>query len=95
MWNSSAAYMSGILLQGAGVVISLIMLKSNDFSKVTAYSGLLANGLDLVQHIIHPFAPPASAIISSIMGLFYLVWFPMLGWDLLRLGFADSNGKPG
>ncbi len=29
MWNSSSAYMAGILLQGAGVIISVIMLRSN------------------------------------------------------------------
>ena len=95
MWHSSGAYMSGILLQGSGVIISTIMLKSKDFSKVTAYSGLLANGLDLLQHIIHPFAPSTSVNISMIMGPFYLIWFPMLGWDLLRLGKGGSNWKAG
>jgi hypothetical protein len=91
MWNSSGAYMSGILLQGAGVIISVIMLGSKDFSKVTAWSGLLGNGLDLAQHILHPLAPSVSATISMIMGPFYLVWFTMLGRDLLRLGYRDSK----
>lgn len=86
MWHSSAAYMGGILLQGAGVMISLIMRRSRDFSKVTAYSGLLGNGLDLVQHVLHPFLPGVSAVIQMVMGLFYFVWYPMLGRDLLRLG---------
>ncbi len=85
MWNSSGAYMGGILLQGSGVMISIIMLRSKDFSKVTAYSGLLGNGFDLIQHIIHPFAPSISVFIMMFMGLFYFVWFPMLGRDLLRL----------
>jgi hypothetical protein len=39
MWNSSGAYMSGILLQGAGIIISVVMLCSKNFSKVTAYAG--------------------------------------------------------
>lgn len=86
MWHSSGAYMSGILLQGAGVMISVIMLRSKDFSKVTAYAGLLANGFDLAQHILHPFAPSISAIIIMAAGPFYLVWFPMLARDLFRLG---------
>lgn len=88
MWHSSGAYMGGILLQGAGVIISVIMLRSKDFSKVTAYAGLLGNALDLAQHIIHPFAPSLSGIIMSFMGVFYLIWFPMLGRDLIRLGRA-------
>jgi hypothetical protein len=86
MWNGTAAYMGGILLQGSGVMISLIMLRSKDFSKVTAYSGLLGNALDLIQHLLHPFVPTISTPIAMFMGLFYFVWFPMLGRDLLRLG---------
>jgi len=89
MWHSSGAYMSGILLQGAGVIISVIMLRSKDFSKVTAYAGLIGNGLDLIQHILHPFTPSVSAFIVMFMGVFYLVWFPMLGRDLLRLGRSN------
>ncbi len=91
MWHSSAAYMSGILLQGSGVMISAIMLRSDDFHKVTAYSGLLGNGLDLIQHIIHPFAPEASAAIQMVMGLGYFVWYPMLAWDFFRLAKAQSK----
>jgi hypothetical protein len=85
MWSGTAAYMGGILLQGSGVMISAIMLRSNDFHKVTAYSGLLGNAFDLTQHILHPFLPSVSASISMFMGLFYFVWFPMLAWDLWRL----------
>lgn len=85
MWNSSAAYTGGILLQGSGVMISLIMLRSKDFSKVTAYAGLLGNGFDLIQHILHPFAPSISAPIQMFMGIFYFVWFPMLARDFFRL----------
>jgi hypothetical protein len=91
MWNGTAAYMGGILLQGSGVLISLIMMRSKDFSKATAYSGLLGNGLDLIQHLLHPFAPLISASIGMFMGLFYFVWFPMLGRDLLRLGRKKSS----
>ena len=92
MWNSTGAYMSGVLLQGAGVMISVIMLRSTDFAKVTAYAGLIANAVDLTQHVIHPFAPTMSAALTTVMGPFYLVWFPMLGRDLLRLGRGASKG---
>jgi len=85
MWHGTAAYMGGILLQGSGVMISVIMLRSRDFSKVTACAGLLGNGFDLLQHVLHPFAPSVSAFISMFMGLFYFVWFPMLARDLWRL----------
>lgn len=90
MWNSSAAYMGGMLLQGAGVMISIIMLRSKDFSKVTAYTGLLGNGFDLIQHILHPFAPAIAAPIQMFMGIFYFVWFPMLARDFFKLA-KESN----
>jgi len=86
MWNGTAAYMGGILLQGSGVMISVIMLRSREFSKVTAIAGLLGNALDLTQHLLHPFAPSLSAPIQIMMGAFYLVWFPMLARDFFRLG---------
>jgi hypothetical protein len=89
MWNSTAAYMGGILLQGSGMMISVIMLRSKDFSKVTAYSGLLGNGLDFVQHVLHISLPSVSSVIAMFMGVFYFVWFPMLAWDLFKL--ARSN----
>ena len=85
MWNSTAGYLGGILLQGPGVILSILMLRNKDFSKVTAISGLLGNGLDLIQHLLHPFIPEIAGLIQPIMGIFYLVWFPLLARDFLRL----------
>lgn len=91
MWHSSGAYMSGFLLQGTGVLISTVMLRSPHFSRVTALSGLIGNGLDLVQHLIHPFLPEVSTVIALVMGVFYLVWFPALGRDLIRISGKTSR----
>jgi hypothetical protein len=93
MWHSSGAYVSGILLQGSGVMISVIMLRSRDFSKVTAYAGILANGFDLIQHVLHPFAPEVSGFIAMFMGVFYFVWFPMLARDFIRLARGVSKAQ--
>jgi hypothetical protein len=89
-WNSSGSYMTGILLQGSGVIISLVMLRSKDFSKVTAISGLLGNAFDLAQHLIHPFAPSISSFFSMFM-VVYFVWYPMLARDLFRLAKAQTK----
>jgi hypothetical protein len=86
MWNSSGGFLAGILLQGGSVLISVVMLRSKDFSKVTAYAGMLANGFDLAQHMITPFAPSIGTIILMVASPFYLVWFPSLGRDLYKLG---------
>lgn len=84
-WHSSGSYMAGILLQGGGVLMSLVMWRSNDFSKVTAGSGFLGNAFDLAQHLCHPFAPDISAFLAMFM-VFYFAWYPMLARDLFRLG---------
>ena len=91
MWNSTAGFMAGILLQGAGVLISVVMLRSKIFSKVTAYAGILANGFDLAQHLIHPFVPSIASILLMIAGPFYLLWFPFLGRDLFKLGRLEKK----
>ncbi|MFA6508298.1 MAG: DUF4386 family protein [Treponemataceae bacterium] len=84
MWHSSAAYFCGIFMQGSGVLISLIMLKSKKFSRITAYSGIWGNGFDLAQHLIHLAFPSAAGILLKIAGPGYLVWYIFLGLDLLR-----------
>jgi len=94
LWNASAGYFGGFLLQGAGVAFSLLMLRSDRFHRLTAWSGLLGNGSDLVQHAIHPFMPAAASAIAIGMGLVYLVWYPMLAWDFARLGRVE-HAPPG
>ena len=84
-WFSTGSYMAGLLLQGGGIIISVVMLRSRDFSKVTAISGLVANSLDLLQHLLHPFAPSIATPIQMFMGIFYLIWFPMLARDFFML----------
>jgi len=90
MWNSTAGFLAGIFMQGGFVFISLVMLRSKGFSKVTAYSGILSNGLDLIHVPLALFAPGLAATILGIGGVFYLVWFPLLGRDLYKLGRDDS-----
>ncbi len=85
MWHTSAGFLAGLFMQGGFAFISLIMLQDKTFSGVTAYSGLLANGLDFIHVPLMLFAPSLGAIILAIGGIFYLIWFPMLGRDLIRL----------
>jgi hypothetical protein len=86
MWNSTAGFISGIFLQGATTLISVLMLRSKVFSKVTAWVGILAHGLDLVHILLMVFAPPAGVILMAISGSLYPVWFTLLGRRLLLLG---------
>ena len=86
MWNTSAGFLAGLFMQGGFAFISFVMLRSKSFSKWTAYSGLVSNGLDFIHVPLMLFAPALAATVLSIGGIFYLVWFPLLGRDLYSLG---------
>lgn len=86
MWNSTTGFFSGILLQGSGVLISFIMLKSNKFRKLTAYAGIWGNGFDLIQHLLHYLMPAFANVLLMISGIGYFIWFLFLGLDLLKIG---------
>jgi hypothetical protein len=86
MWHSSAGFFAGIFMQGGFVFISFVMLRSPGFSKWTAYTGILSNGLDFLHVFVGLFAPGLAYTLLAIGGVFYLIWFPLLGWDLIRLG---------
>jgi len=88
-WSSSSSYITGILLQGSGVMISIVMLKSVEFSKITAITGIAGNSFDLLQHLLAPFTTGISEYLSFAM-ILYLVWYPMLARDLFRL--AKNQG---
>ena len=72
-------------------MISVVMLQSDKFSKITAFAGILANGFDLVHHIIIGFLPTVGEILGITGGMIYLVWFPLLGRDLFRCGRHKSG----
>ncbi len=86
MWHSTGAFLSGIFLQCALTLISVLMLRSGVFSPATAWVGILAHGLDLVHVLIMPFAPVAGAWLLIVFGTLYPVWFFMVGRRLLQLG---------
>lgn len=87
-WNSTGSYISGILLQGGGIMISVVMLKSESFSNITAAAGLTGNAFDLLQHLVSPFAPQVTEYLSFVM-IAYLIWYPMLARDLFRLSKTE------
>lgn len=84
-WHHTGAMTGGILMLVAVILISVVMLKSESFSKWTAYFGILTHGLDLLRVLVSFFFPDASVFIMAVAGLLYLVWFPLLARDLFRL----------
>jgi fumarate reductase subunit D len=87
----------------AGLILSVIMLRSKTFSKATAWVGIL--GLGLLEASM-PFAGytttgPTTAAVSTIIavtyiggGLLSLVWYILVGLRLLKLGQPEGKAHP-
>lgn len=74
-------------LMGAGLVISVVMLRSNIFKKVTAYMGILASVLLLVGDFSAGI--PHLNIIATLFGIGYVLlmtWFFLIARRLFQLG---------
>jgi len=68
IWHSTSAIVGGVLLQCGAVLISVVMLRSNVFSRTTAWLGIVMNGLDLAHIACGLFLPAAGFILLSIAG---------------------------
>jgi hypothetical protein len=75
-------------MQGGFVFISIVMLRGTTFGRATAWTGILANGLDWLHVVIGLVAASPAELLLMGAGLFYLAWFPLLGRDLWRAGSA-------
>lgn len=91
MWRSSGALMGAILIEGAAVLISVVMLKGSLFTRATAYAGILTHGIELLRIPVGLFSAGAANILMILAGPIYLIWFPLLGRDLLRVGTRSHN----
>ena len=82
---TKSAGRSGVM--GAGLVISIIMLRGNIFNKVTAYMGLLSSALllfgDISEGITHSYV---IAILTGIGYVLLIVWFFLIAKSLFQRG---------
>lgn len=83
---STGGLLAGVFLQGGMVVFFIVMLKHNLLHKITAVAGLMANGLDFIHIFIGVASPSLGFAVVALGGLFYVIWYPALAWDLLQTG---------
>jgi hypothetical protein len=91
LWHGSGAIIGGLILQTSLLIISLIMLSSRAFSKLTAWLGILTHGLDMLHILVAFFLPVGGVALMMIAGPLYLVWFPLLARDFFRLGWSTPG----
>ena len=86
IYNGTAFKLSYVFQAVAGITISVVMLCSNIFSRVTAYVGIRAGviAFDL-------FIPKIGIFISIFSILFYEIWYILIARKLLQLGRTVSK----
>lgn len=87
----AGGYLSLLLIAAASLLISIAMLRSAAFNRVTAIVGILASALDLAYCLAFIFVPTAGAGPLAVFfipaaGLFWMVWHILIGIRLYRLG---------
>lgn len=92
-FGGSGIYMSFLLVSMAGLILSVVMLRSSIFSKGTAYLGILANGFGLGYYIVLAFAPALVFIPLSISAIFLLIWYLRVGVRLWALGSYRTESR--
>jgi hypothetical protein len=85
IWNGTGARISGLLVQIGAVVLSVLMLRSTTFTRLTAYTGILTHGLDLIHIVMAFFMPAIANGIMAVAGVLYLIWFPLITISFFKL----------
>lgn len=94
MWRGTGAQVGGLLMQTGAVLVSVLMLKGNVFSKATGYVGIVTHGLDLAHVVVAMAAPAIGNIIMGAAGPLYLIWFPMIALRFFQLGRRSEASRP-
>ena len=88
IYQGTGIYMSLFLVLIAGLIISVVMLRSELFSKATAITGILANGIGLCYFITLALAPAIYWIPHPISAPFRVIWYFLIAIRLFKLGKA-------
>jgi hypothetical protein len=94
--HTPGTFVAFLLLQSGALLNSGLMLRSGHFARATAVTGLLGGALLLTFELVSDFIPALFAMslfVAMAGGLLSLVWYVLVGRDLLRLG-AVVPAKP-
>jgi hypothetical protein len=83
--QGTGIYASFFLVILAGLIISVVMLRSSIFGKATAIAGIVANGIRLGYFIMLVFAPSIHWLSIPISAPFRVTWYVLIALKLFRL----------
>ena len=93
IYQGTGIYLSLFLVLLAGLIISIVMLKSDIFSKATAVVGILANGIGLSYFITLVFFPAIYWIPHPISAPFRVIWYFLIALRLFKLAKTEKGMK--
>jgi hypothetical protein len=85
IYQGSGIFISLFLVLLAGLIISIVMLRSDVFSKSTAITGILANGIGLCYFIAVAFAWELYWLPHTISAPFRVIWYFLIALRLFKL----------
>lgn len=77
-----------LLISVAGIVMSTVMLRSNNFGNKTAYVGILAFAISLAEYVRMILLPAELTILlifAILSGVLLMIWLIMVGRSLIKL----------
>lgn len=91
--HTPGTFIGFLLTEVAGIVISIVMLRSQVFSKATAYAGILGFGLLLIFEVCSSFVPALGVAMLFAMGggLLSMVWYILVARRLFQFGQGISK----
>jgi hypothetical protein len=84
--HGSGFYLGLLLVILSGLVISVVMLSGDVFSRATAYVGIAANVLMLGYFVVLPVAPGWIFLPPTLSAPFRVTWYVLIALRLWRLG---------
>lgn len=84
----SGGFLSLVFIATAGLLFSIVMLRSHVYSRWVAYIGILANMLDLMYCLGYLIVPYALVGVLAVLfipfaGLLFMIWHIMIGLKLM------------
>lgn len=92
VYQGTGVHASFFLVVTAGLIMSLVMLRSSVFGKATAMIGILANGIRLCGFVALAFAPSIFKFAVPISAPFRVTWYVMIAIGLIRLARGTDRG---
>ena len=84
--NPAGVNLGLFLVALAGLIASVVMLRTRVFGRATAILGIVANSLVLTFYVALPLAPKIAPLFPATSALFRLLWYILIARRLFQLG---------